>query len=418
MKKKILIIDDEQLIQKSIANILKGSEYESIHCTNPLKIDSIINPHQIDLIFLDIWMPEKDGLQVLKEIKKKWAHIPIIIISGHINTNSTIEVTKNGANDFLEKPFSRESLLFKISEHLQTNQNTHSSKSINYQTIPIKKTPIKQKTIAKNAVITGKGIHKGNNTGVILIPLPINSGIIFEEISSGKSLKASFENVISTNQATTLKNKNFSISCVEHLLATLQVYGVCNICIKVNEEIPILDGSSIQWCDLLEKTGIVEQEDTLKTIEIKKTYEYKDPKDNTKWIRIEPYDGFKIEYTFSYPNKIQKDQIYKVDLSKEAPKVFKKEIAPARTFGFLEETKTLQAIGLAQGASLDNSLLIDKAKVVNTNLRFEKEFARHKILDIIGDFSLSKHPFRCKVTANKTGHKHNIELLRKFFLKI
>ena len=303
--KTVLIVDDEIDIQKSITNILNELNYQVINCLNPLEVENLLATSQIDIVLLDIWMAEKDGLQVLRDIKLKQSNLPIIIMSGHANINSMVQITKSGADAFLEKPFSREELLLKLSSFLFNEKKTQlSNQKALKSRWRFKASSIKQKTLQKNIVIKGKGLHSGANLGIILTPLKENSGIIFEDIASGITFSASHEYVGSYHYSTNLKYADFSIGCVEHLLSALHVYGITNVCIKANQEVPILDGSSIEWCNAIEEAGIVEQKQTAQLAVINKKYEYVDPEDSQRKLIIEPYEGLAIDYTLKITNRI------------------------------------------------------------------------------------------------------------------
>jgi UDP-3-O-acyl N-acetylglucosamine deacetylase len=348
---------------------------------------------------------------LLKEIKNKYSHIPVMIMSGHANVSTTFEVTKSGADDFIEKPFSSTQLLSKINKHLKIgdtdNLTSAQGKDLSQYSIM---TDTPQQTIAKNGVLTGKGLHSGISTGIILSPLPENTGIIFEDITSGTQIPATVYNVNSTAFSTNLQHLDKSISCVEHLLASFLIFGIDNILVKVNTEIPIGDGSAKPFCDLIQSCGIKELSHNRSVIKIDKVYKIVDPISEDVWIQVEPSDTFSVQYTFILPDGKEQTVEY---TNKNEMNEFINSIAPARTFGFLNELTQLQANGLGQGGDMDNFLLMDENKAINTELRFTDEPARHKILDILGDLYLLGAPFLGKVTARKTGHRHNIMLDKK-----
>ena len=412
MAKKILIIDDEEKIHESIGAILKDNGFEISNCVNPLTCFDIVDKHKFDLVLLDIWMPNLDGIQVLKRLKKDQPELSVIVVSGHANLANNFELAKFGAADFLEKPFSSDTLLqrvnkvFHIENHLDQSRKGHNKIS----TSLLKGIDNRQRTITKSNVLKGKGLHSGSHTGIILSPSTVDSGILFEDISSGEIIPLQIDNVDSTSYSTNLKVNDFSLSVVEHLLATLHIYGINNISIKVNNEIPILDGSALAFCKLIEESGLTDQDKNKKILKIDKKYTYVDPQDSTKVISIEPYNGLYVDYTFELPTF--GTQHFEGDFSNNNIDHFKKEIAPARTFGFMEELKDLQSAGLGQGGDMENFLLVDEDKVLNQNLRFEDEFVRHKVLDILGDMMLLGYEIQGKILGRKTGHRHNIGLLK------
>lgn len=413
MKKKVLIIDDEENIGKVLQNLLKNN-FEVFFCQKSNRWKEYLK-QSIDLVLLDIWMPVKDGFTILKEIRKYYPDLPVIVMSGHANVSTSVEILKKGANDFIEKPFNYDLVYQKINSLLNNEVSSNES----FQEIAsqlIHETNKKQRTLNDSIVLTGKGIHKGSNTGVILIPAPPDTGIIFEDISTQQGLEANLLNLAESNfYATTLKKNNFTLTVVEHLLAVLHIYGIDNLRIKVSEEIPIFNGSSIEFCNAIEKIGYVEQVQNKKVIIIDKSYKLVDEKKPDVWIEFLPYDGLNISYTLELPKKFG-EQKYEIDLTEDRETKFKKEIAPCRTFGFLEEIKQLYAHGLAKGTNLETGILIDENQVINTKLLFPNEFTRHKILDIIGDLYLFGHEFRGRVIGNHSGHRHTTNLQKKILM--
>jgi len=266
-----------------------------------------------------------------------------------------------------------------------------------------------QRTLKRSMVLGGRGLHSGDKTGLILTPLTANSGIVFGNISSGDTVPANIDYVVSTAYATCLQNTNAIARTIEHLMATLHAYRITNLMIKINNEVPIMDGSSLDFCQLIEDAGIEEQEALLEEIVIKDRMVIGDPKMKSKFIMVEPDDKFSIYYTLHYPKPVG---LQKYLFVLDDTGSFKRDIAPARTFGFVKDIEALEKQGLAGGGRLNNFILIDAEKIVNTDLRFADELVRHKILDMMGDLYLLGRPIRGKVTANMTGHTENIELMR------
>lgn len=269
---------------------------------------------------------------------------------------------------------------------------------------------INQRTLAQSAVITGLGLHTGFKTGLILSPLSANSGIIFSDISSGRQVMASLDCVESTDYCTTLKFGAKYVKTIEHIMATLHMYGLTNLLIKVGEEVPILDGSAAEFCELIENAGIKSQHEPVEPFSVDKTFVIGDETGGGKFLKIEPSDKLEVEYRMDYPPPVGR---IRAAFSADSIESFKTEIAPARTFGFVDHIKNIKKPGFAEGGKLDNFILIDDGRVINTTLRFEDEFARHKILDLLGDIYLLGRPITGKITANMTGHTENVELLRK-----
>jgi UDP-3-O-acyl N-acetylglucosamine deacetylase len=244
-------------------------------------------------------------------------------------------------------------------------------------------------------------------TGLLLQPLPPNSGVLFGNLSSDEVVPAHLDYVQATELATSLRRGRAVAKTVEHLMAVLHAYRITNLMVKMIEEIPIMDGSAVDFCRMVEEAGIEEQEERRDELIIDRRLEVVD---RHKSLVIEPSEGFSVDYFLDYPPPVGQQTLHFVLGSEEA---FKEQIAPARTFGFLKDIEILERMGMGEGGRLHNFILVDDEKIVNTELRFPDEFVRHKILDLIGDLYLLNRPVRGKVTAHMTGHTENITLLRK-----
>jgi len=418
-QKTILVVDDEDGVRESVREVLSDEGYRVVDTADGTQVLRIIKEQRPELVLLDIWMPQMDGIGLLKEIKSQKPDINVVMVSGHGNIHTAVTATKFGAFDFIEKPVSLDGLLSTVQRALGEapvpggrTQPGARSKKVRAGKPAVVKTAvgqrIKQKTLAKSVVLSGQGLHSGVKTGLILHPLPANSGILFTGISGDVTVPAHLEYVGSTGYATSLRSKDYAVGTVEHLLAVLHSYGISNLLIKVQGEIPILDGSALEFCEAIDETGVEEQNEEAAAIVIDREYRI-DAKDGQS-IRSEPADSFSVRYVLRYPQPVgEQEHLYVF----RGPEFFKAEIAPARTFGFLKDIAQLQNMGLANGGRLSNFILIDDEKIVNTRLRFENEFARHKILDILGDFYLLGRPILGALTAIMTGHSDNIALLRK-----
>lgn len=267
-----------------------------------------------------------------------------------------------------------------------------------------------RRTLKRSVVLCGSGLHSGIKTGLILQPLPTGSGIIFGDISSGDTIPADLKNVQSTEYSTCLKKGFTSVATIEHIMAVLHMYRITDLLIKIGDEAPVMDGSAKDFCQLIEDGEFEEQDQTYEEIIINKTYHFGSEKNGGAKISIEPADKFTVQYYMEYPEPIGKmDYTFQFDGAES----FKQSIAPARTFGFLKDVAQLTKMGFASGGKLDNFILLGDGKVLNTELRFEDEFVRHKILDIIGDFYLLGKPIRGLIRAHKSGHTQNIGLLKQ-----
>ncbi len=418
----VLVVDDEPEIRASLRGILGEEGLRVVEVHDGRQALEIVAREHPELVILDIWMPEIDGLQVLQELQDGGSAPTVVVISGHGNIETAVKATKLGAFDFIEKPFSLDTLLRVVHRALEHQQSTHRHHNgcvdADGSTIPVPAgapTAVRghthprlcEHTIGRSVVASGTGLHSGVKTGIILQPLPPRSGIQFAQLSTDETVPAHLDWVDSTGYATTLHRNGVTAKTVEHLLATLHAYRVTNVLVKMQGEIPIMDGSALDFCNLIESAGVVEQDAPLEEIVVHERIAVE--KANGESILIEPADDFRIEYTLVYPHPVG-TQHYAFTYN--GPHSFRDEIAPARTFGFLREMKQLAAMGLANGGRLDNCILIDEEKVVNTTLRFADEFARHKVLDIMGDSYLLGRPLRGRIVAHKTGHSDNIALLR------
>jgi UDP-3-O-acyl N-acetylglucosamine deacetylase len=190
-------------------------------------------------------------------------------------------------------------------------------------------------------------------------------------------------------------------------MAELHSYGISNLLVKGQGEIPILDGSAVEFCNLIEEAGVQEENEEWSEVLVDRHYQIGSEKET---ISIEPSEVFSVRYVLNYPKPVG---IQEYTYTYQTPASFKEEIAPARTFGFVKDIEKLQQLGLVNGGKLNNCILVDDEKIINTELRFSDEFARHKVLDIIGDFYLLAKPIRGAITAYMTGHSDNIALLRE-----
>lgn len=421
-EKTILIVDDEDGVRESVREVLTDEGYRVIDTSDGTKVVKLIQHERPDLILLDIWMPRVDGIGLLKEIKSIEPDLNVVMISGHGNIHTAVTATKFGAFDFIEKPLSLDGLLLTVRRALGELPGVHTPRANGNEAKRAKsgKRPagaaarrhgagiLRQKTLKKSVVISGQGLHSGIKTGLILHPLPPNSGVLFTGISADAAVPAHLDYVASTGYATSLRGKGIAVGTVEHFLAVLHSYGISNLLVKMQGEIPILDGSALEFCNLIEDAGIQEEEDEWSEIVVDRRYRV--DTNGGESITIEPGDAFAVKYVLNYPKPVGMQE-YSYTFS--GPQSFKEEIAPARTFGFLKDIERLEKLGLVNGGRLSNCILIDDEKVVNTDLRFSNEFARHKILDIIGDFYLFGRPIRGTITAHMTGHADNIALLRE-----
>ena len=271
---------------------------------------------------------------------------------------------------------------------------------------------LKQRTLKKAISATGVGLHNGEKVTLTLRPAAPDTGIVFTRVDlpQPNEIRATPQAVHDTRMCSALEANGARVATVEHLMSALAGLGVDNVYIDVNaSEIPIMDGSSGPFVFLLQQAGIIEQAAAKKFIRIKKMVKVVD---GDKWVRFEPYHGFKIDFTiqFNHPVFEHSGDNVKIDFAADS---YIKEISRARTFGFMHEVEFLRSNGLARGGSLDNAIVLDEYRVLNTDgLRYDDEFAKHKVLDAIGDLYMLGHPILGAFYAYKSGHALNNQLLR------
>jgi len=266
-----------------------------------------------------------------------------------------------------------------------------------------------QRTIEKEVEVVGIGLHSALPVKLKLKPANDDYGIVFFRSDKNVSIPLDAKYVVDTKLATVLGKNGVIISTVEHLLSAILAFGIDNLIIEVdNDEVPILDGSSIGYCMLLQEAGIKEQNSAKKILVIKKEVEIKD---GNRYVRLKPSKENIIDFEIKFDHPMIRDQKFVFHFSK---KNYLKEIAKARTFGFLKEVQYLRSIGKAKGGSLENAIVLDEKKILNSDgLRFENEFVRHKILDAIGDMALLNMSFLGRYESYAGSHHLNFMLTKK-----
>lgn len=275
---------------------------------------------------------------------------------------------------------------------------------------------LKQRTVKQRVKTVGVGLHSGTKVELTLRPAAPDTGIVFRRVDLNPpvDLPASATGVGDTRMASTLDKDGAKVSTVEHLMSACAGLGIDNLYVDISaEEIPIMDGSAASFVFLLQQAGLQEQNAAKKFIRVKKAVEVREGSGaQEKWARLDPYDGFKLKFfiEFNHPAVDGTGQIAQVDFESES---YVKEIARARTFGFMQDVETLRGMGLARGGSLENAIVMDEYRILNPDgLRYDNEFVRHKILDAIGDLYLVGHPLLASYVAHKSGHSLNNLLLR------
>ncbi len=423
----ILIVDDEASIRKSLGGVLSDEGYSCALASDGADALSQLQTLHPSLVILDIWMPGMDGIETLRRMKAAQPEIPVIMMSGHATISTAIKATKTGASDFIEKPLELDLVLNAIRRALGTQDAVRSSATgeladsidlrsaegmpelqpLAFRNQTRRGALMPQRTLARSVVLYGQGLHSGKKSGLIFEPLGPDSGIHFVGVSDNRAVPAHLDFVESTGYATTIRLGTTHVATIEHLMSALNAYGVSNLLIKCNGEVPVLDGSSVEFCSLFEEAGFENQIGDWHGILVKEPFRIDAGEAS---IRIEPCDAFEIDFTLEYPAPVGKQRfLFRLD----DPAIYRKEIAPARTFGFVRDIGLLQRQGLALGGRFDNFVLFGEEGPINGALRFPDEPVRHKIMDMIGDLYLLGRRLQAKVVAHMTGHTQNIAVLKK-----
>lgn len=271
---------------------------------------------------------------------------------------------------------------------------------------------IKQRSIKTLVRATGVGLHSGQKVEITLRPAAPDTGIFFRRVDLAEPVTFRVDpNLVSdTRLCSALECNGARVATVEHLMSALAGLGIDNLYIDIDAaEVPILDGSAAPFVFLLQSAGIDEQEMPRRYIRVKKTVRVEE---GDKWAEIAPYDGFRIRFKIDFEHPVLKRSGREISID-FAETSYVKEISRARTFGFMNEVEYLRANGLALGGSLDNAIVMDEFRVLNADgLRYADEFVKHKVLDAVGDFYLAGHALLGDITAFKSGHGLNNQLLR------
>jgi len=266
-----------------------------------------------------------------------------------------------------------------------------------------------QTTIKKSVEVTGIGLHSGAPISLKLNPAKANSGITFINKNNGEKIKLSPNSVVDTKMATVIGKGDFRVSTIEHFLSALYAYGIDNLDVVISgQEMPIMDGSAISFCMMLDEAKIKELDDYKSFLVVKKEVTIKE---GGKIVTLKPSKEAIFDFEINFNHPVIGRQKYKFKFSKQN---FIEQIARARTFGFAHEIQYLQSINLALGASLDNAIGLDEHSVLNPEgLRFEDEFVRHKILDAMGDLKVTGFNIIGKYEAIAGSHDLNHKLTKK-----
>jgi UDP-3-O-acyl N-acetylglucosamine deacetylase len=427
MKPLALVVDDEAAILETLSGVLADEGFDVVTTDSGEAAVEIYGERSPDVVFLDVWLPDRDGLETLALLRELDPDAAVVLLSGHGTTATAVRAIKMGAHDYLEKPPSYDQVVAAARSAAAARRAARPASRAAAPGQPLDRAttppePLRrpppalrglvdshepQRTIRQSTVLYGLGLHSGGRTGLVLQPLPVDSGIHFLSLPTGESLPAHVGSVADTEYATTLSARGASIKTVEHLLSALHAAGITNLLVKVHGEVPVLDGSALEFCRTLEAIGIADQDTPRRELVVDRVYRVGEGR---KSLTLEPYDGFAVSYELAYPPPIGEQRF---DFEMKSFEAFRDAIAPARTFGFMRDLKMMNELGLGSGGRLDNFILVGEDEVINTDLRFPDEFVRHKILDVIGDLYLLGYPLRGKVTARYSGHRDNIALVRQ-----
>ena len=272
---------------------------------------------------------------------------------------------------------------------------------------------LRQRTLKKKISTTGVGLHTGTKVTLTLRPAAADTGIVFRrvDLAAPVDIPARAANVTDTRLSTLIEHDGARVSTVEHLMSALAGLGVDNAYVDIDgPEVPIMDGSAAPFVFLLQQAGIEEQKAPKRFIRIKSPVE---ARAGDKWARFEPHNGFRVDFSIEFPHPVfgAENKRVVVDFAEHS---YLKEISRARTFGFMREVETMRELGLALGGSLDNAIVLDEFRVLNSDgLRYDNELVKHKVLDAIGDLALAGLPILGALVAVKSGHAMNQALVRK-----
>jgi UDP-3-O-[3-hydroxymyristoyl] N-acetylglucosamine deacetylase len=276
---------------------------------------------------------------------------------------------------------------------------------------------LKQRTLQTITRAVGVGLHSGQRVELTLRPAPPDTGVVFRRIDLAQpvDIPVSATAVTDTRMASTISAQGAKLHTVEHLMSACAGLGLDNLYVDITaEEVPILDGSSASFVFLLQSAGIELQNAPKRFIRVLKTVQVQEGEgDNIKWARLSPHHGYKLSFEIDFQHPAVDSTGQRVEFDTETGS-YEKDIARARTFGFTKDVEMMRANGLALGGGLDNAIVMDDYKVLNSEgLRYDDEFVKHKILDAMGDLFLLGRPLLAAYSAFRSGHAMNNRLLRE-----
>ncbi len=270
----------------------------------------------------------------------------------------------------------------------------------------------RQRTLRNKVSCVGVGLHSGKEVKLELKPADVDSGVIFlrTDLLNHPKIHATAANVTATLRATTLSENGAKVFTIEHLMSALNACQIDNCEIEISaEEPPVLNGNSIDFFNMIQAAGVIEQDKERETIRLEKIYRV-DGEEGKRFVMALPYDGFRVSFVSVNPHPLIGIQYGDFEITKE---IYKKEIAPARTIAYEKEVDTLREMGLGLGGTLENVIVYNDAGWLN-KLNYPDELVRHKILDVIGDMRLAGI-FNCHIVAAASGHALNTKLAKKIY---
>lgn len=424
----IFVVDDQEAILGTVKSVLMDEAYQVQTFDSAEALQAALLIQQPDLILLDIWLPGIDGVEALHQLQRDYPALPVILMSGHAGIDIAVNAMKAGAADFLEKPINLDILLEKVAKHLPVKDGnglgaigtvpSHLATLTKGDMASFALSREPQRTVKKNAVMNGVGLLSGRPTGIIISPAPVDSGITFRTLD-GVAIPCHITNLENFDRmgqgkafsanSTVLTKGGRRIRTVEHLLATLNMMGITNASIKVDEEIPNVDGSAADFCRIIDAAGVEVQSKPRLDIVIHKKISIGNETLAEKHLYIEPFDGFEVAMRIDFPAPIH-EQNFRF---RSGEHLFAKEIAPARSFNTFENIDSAQQQGMVGSGYLNSHIIIHDGEVINTKLNFPDEFVRHKILDLLGDLYLLGYGLRGRIVGNMTSHGLNQALALK-----
>ena len=266
-----------------------------------------------------------------------------------------------------------------------------------------------EQTIRASVECKGIGLHSGAPVQLRILPAPSGTGIVFRRIDLDNfEIEATGRNIARVSYATSLMKKGVLISTTEHLLSAFMGTGIDNAIVELdNLELPILDGSARPFVDMIQRAGIRKQRRPRSYVRIRREIELRE---GDKFIAVYPADTYSVSYTIDFPHRLIGRETFRVDLTDGN---FLREIAPARTFGFLHEADAMRQQGLIRGASTENAIVLTPEGLMNPPLRYADEFVRHKVLDLIGDLALVGKQILGNIVADRAGHAMHTALVSR-----